>query len=156
MPKRPTSTTHKPEPLPSTAKQLTPKQELFCQYYARGEDTFGNGVRSYQKAYDVSYETARASVARMLLNVAICARINELMDLTINDTIVDAELASVILQKHDLSAKIAAVKEFNAVRGRVTKKLHMSGGLGVAILKPDDETYKEIIKDEAKRLGIIK
>jgi hypothetical protein len=36
--------------------QLNPQQELFCQYYARSGEFFGNGTLAYAEAYDYQLE----------------------------------------------------------------------------------------------------
>ena len=54
--------------------QLTEKQKLFCIYYIR---TF-NGTKSYQKAYQSSYEVAAVESHRLLKNPKIKKVIEEL------------------------------------------------------------------------------
>ena len=55
-------------------EQLNPKQELFCQYYAKNN----NCLQSYLKAYDCSKEVAMSASYRMLENVGIKKRVAEL------------------------------------------------------------------------------
>ena len=55
-------------------EQLNPKQELFCQYYAKNN----NALQSYLKAYDCSKEVAMSASYRMLENVGIKKRVAEL------------------------------------------------------------------------------
>lgn len=55
-------------------KKLSKRQELFCQEYCNCLI----GVRAYMKAYDVDYESARAASSRLLMNVDIQARIDEI------------------------------------------------------------------------------
>ena len=104
-------------------RRLNPKQELFCQLYASDEEFFGNGVKSYMMAYQtLDYNTAKVEASKFLTKPNILDRINELMDIVINDIVVDKELAFVIKQKDNLSAKVAAIKEYNNLKGRVIQK----------------------------------
>jgi phage terminase small subunit len=131
MPKKKTSKK------PSRAKkpELLPKQELFCQYYATNEEFFGNGVTSYIKAYAgakgqrISYNTAKSNAYRLLTNADILGRINELLDLTLNDQHVDKQLSLVVTQNADYRAKVAAIKEYNQLKKRVTSKIEIGGSL---------------------------
>jgi len=102
--------------------KLNPKQELFCKLYASDEELFGNGVYSYLKAYDLppsKYKAASVSAGRLLVNDRILDRINEILDIKLNNETVDKELAFVILQKRDFAAKVAAIREYNRVKKRV-------------------------------------
>jgi hypothetical protein len=45
-----------------------------------------------------------------------------LLDLSLNKAHVDKQLAFLITQNADFSAKMAAIREFNALRKRVTQK----------------------------------
>lgn len=105
------------------AEKLNPKQEMFCRLYATDRDSFGNGTRAYMKAYGLKesqYTTARSNAQRLLTNADICRRIGELLDLTLNDTVVDRELAFVITQHDNLAAKMAAIKEYNRIKKRAS------------------------------------
>lgn len=112
------------EPLNETVdKNLSPKQELFCRLYATDRDVFGNGARAYMEAYGLKasqYNTAKTNAQRLLTNADICRRIGELLDLTLNDTVVDRELAFVITQHDNLAAKMAAIKEYNRIKKRAS------------------------------------
>jgi phage terminase small subunit len=108
---------------------LTPKQEKFCQLYASDREFFGNGTQSYIEAYDVNmsrpgaYKSAMASASRLLSNVKILQRIDELMEITLNDAHVDKQLGFWITQKASPQASVAAIKEYNALKQRVVKKI---------------------------------
>lgn len=54
--------------------ELTPKQELFCQYYAKNN----NALQSYLKAYDCSKEQANAHAYALVGKSGIKARVAEL------------------------------------------------------------------------------
>lgn len=117
-------------------KKLNPKQELFCQLYATERDFFGNGTDAYAEAYDIDkskpnwYKVAAQSAYRLLINVDILKRIDELMELgPLNDTTVDRQLAFVVEQNADFGAKVAAIREYNKLKQRITDKLdHTSKG----------------------------
>lgn len=114
-------------------KKLTPRQELFCDLYATTRDHFGNGVSAYAEAYNIDlerpgkYATARSNAYRLLINADILARIKELLELgPLNDEVVDRELAFVISQNAELPAKVSAIKEYNALKGRILKKIDLT------------------------------
>ena len=108
---------------------LTAKQERFCQLFANPDSGyFGNGTQSYLEAFkekgkSITYKTARVEAHKQLTKPNVTKRIRELMDIYISSEIVDKELAGVILQWADLSSKVAAIREYNKVKGRVTDKL---------------------------------
>lgn len=107
---------------------LNPRQELFCQLYAKSREHFGNAWQSYVAAYEIDpenkdqYNNARASASMLLANPNILQRVNELLgDLTEKE--VDQELAYVVRQNYELPSKIAAIREFNKLKGRVTERI---------------------------------
>lgn len=109
--------------------KLKPEWEMFCQYFVSSYETFGNATRSYAKAYNIDisdkrkYGTCRTNGYRLLTNADIIARVNELLnDLVMNDTTVDQQLAFLIMQNHDYSSKVAAIREYNKLKQRITEK----------------------------------
>jgi phage terminase small subunit len=54
--------------------ELSEKQRKFCEYYVASN----NGAVSYQKAYGVGHEVARASAPRLLKKVSVSAYVEEL------------------------------------------------------------------------------
>jgi len=118
--------------------KLTPKEELFCQLYTKDRGCFGNAVRSYMIAYNVSqkrYDSARTLANKLFAKAGIRSRIDQLMNLVIDDAIVDTELAYVIKQTDELPAKVAAIREYNRVKKRVEEP-HQNT---IFILNPDRE-----------------
>jgi len=110
--------------------ELNPNQEMFCQFYASGSsEYFGNAVWSYVLAYKIGipiidysalnnvqrreYDTICAASARLLRNVKVKSRCNELLDALIKNEVVDRELIKVIMQMNDLGSKVAAIREYN-------------------------------------------
>ena len=55
-------------------EQLNPKQELFCQYYAKNN----NALQSYLKVYECSKESAMAAAYKLLENIRVKERVAEL------------------------------------------------------------------------------
>lgn len=110
-------------------KRLNLKQEKFCQLYASDAEFFGNGVQSYIEAYDPAkignwYNTARSRASELLTSPNILNRVNELFEARgLNDVFVDKQLEKLITQDADFKSKIAAIKEYNAMRQRVVKKI---------------------------------
>jgi len=134
-------------------KKLTPKQKLFCQLFATDENCFGNGTQAYLKAFStkkhpVTYKTARVESHRLLTNPNVSAESRKLMDIFISNEVVDAELATVILQYADLSSKVAAIREYNKVKGRITEKIEHSGEIET---KVDLTELKDFIKWRKKQ-----
>lgn len=114
--------------------KLNPKQEMFCQLYATDREFFGNGVQAYIEAYDPDtsqknwYKAACASASRLLANVKVCERINQLLEEGgLNDQFVDKQLTFLVTQHADFKAKLGAIKEYNALKSRVVSKLKLSG-----------------------------
>lgn len=116
--------------------KLNPEQELFCKLYATETEFFGNGVQAYIEAYNPNpskpnwYKTACSSASQLLSNIKVLNRINELLELgALNDTHVDKQLGFLITQHSDFGAKLGAIREYNNLKQRITKKVdHTSGG----------------------------
>lgn len=113
-------------------EDLTPKQERFCQLFV-SEEFFGNGTQAYSEAYDVdlseSYRTAQVNASKLLSNTIICDRINELLDEAgLNDNFVDKQMLFMITQNADYAQKMAAIREYNKVKGRITNKHDIKSG----------------------------
>lgn len=118
---------------PDTSEnELKLRQEKFCQLFASDAEFFGNGVQSYIEAYNIdtskkgAYAGARASASILLTKPNILARINELLESAVlNDEFVDKQLSFLISQNADFSSKIAAIREYNALKKRITKKIEV-------------------------------
>lgn len=106
-------------------KKLNIRQQKFCHLYASQKEYFGNGVLSYMDAYScVNYQTAVRCASRLLKNVHICLFINELLaELVLNDTVVDREIAMLIIQGDDLGIKVKAIQEYNKIKSRVNQNV---------------------------------
>lgn len=133
-------------------KRLTLRRELFCRYYAGTQEFFGNGVKAYLEAAEmfrkpkekpITYDHAKAEASRLLTNPNILKRIDQILENTmgqigLNDQFVDKELLFCITQKGDMRSKIMAIKEFNALKQRVKKKVE------VDLSNPFQKLLKEI------------
>jgi hypothetical protein len=115
------------------SKKLTDKQELFCKLYATNRDYFGNGTQAYAEAYGIdiskpgNYRSASSSAYNLLINPDILKRIDELLELgPLNNQYVDRQLAFVMEQNADLSSKVAAIREYNKLRARITDKMDVT------------------------------
>ncbi len=104
------------------SKHLNEKQKLFCYLFTTDKDCFGNATKSYIAAYHVAYGVAKTAGNRLLTNVHIQAYINKLLDDSFCEKEADRELSLVMRQKKDLPSKVAALKEFNKLRQRITDK----------------------------------
>lgn len=121
---------------------LNPRQERFCQLYASDREFFGNGVESYLEVYDIDrskpnwYRAACSAASRLLSDVKICTRINELMeDGGLSDVYVDKQMLFLITQHADFGAKLGAIREYNKLKKRITEKLDVTTG-GQALPTP--------------------
>lgn len=113
---------------------LNLQQEMFCQYYTSGTEFFGNGLRSYEAAYDVDtsnpigYNNAKQGASRLLRIKKICKRINDLIDAEgLNDMNVDKQLFFLLTQNDDFKSKLGAIKEYNKLRQRITERIDIVG-----------------------------
>lgn len=127
---------------------LNPQQEKFCKLYATDKEFFGNGVQAYAEAYAIdlrvrgAYQSARADASRLLTNANILERINKLLDEGgLNDSFVDKQLLFVINQNADFSSKMAAIREYNKLKQRVTERLEHTGKDGQPIEQNMSITY---------------
>jgi hypothetical protein len=112
------------------------RQERFCKLYASDKEFFGNGVETYLEVYDVDtskpnyYKTACAASSRLLSNVKIIDRINEILhEQGLNDSFVDKQLKFLLTQHADFGSKLGAIKEYNKLKQRITNKQEISGSL---------------------------
>lgn len=113
-------------------EKLTKRQEKFCQLYATDTEFFGNWVQSYLEVYDIDttkkwwYNTATVCASQLLVNPKVYNRINELLDEQgLNDAFVDKQLLFVISQQDDFTNKMAAIKEYNKLKQRITDKISL-------------------------------
>jgi len=87
-----------------------------------------NGRPSYWD-YSPEYRSAKTLGGRLLSKVDIRVRIHQLFKILFSNDIIDNELLKVIMQDLDPKAKVMGIKEFNELKGRITKKIKLSGGV---------------------------
>jgi hypothetical protein len=145
----------KPLPIEEEKKEkLNAHQELFCKLYATDRELFANGTQAYIEAYDIdinkpgAYNGAKSSAFNLLTNTDILKRIDELLELgPLNNQAVDRELAFVIEQKADFSSKVAAIREYNRLKQRVTDKLDLTAQItNITIKREPTKRQKELTK----------
>jgi hypothetical protein len=114
---------------------LMVRQEKFCQLYATETEFFGNGVQTYLEVYDIDttkpnwYKTALAASSRLLANVKVLDRINEILEEQgLNDSFVDKQLKFLLTQHADFTNKLGAIKEYNKLKQRITDKQDITSG----------------------------
>ncbi|MHC4460960.1 MAG: terminase small subunit [Planctomycetota bacterium] len=123
----------------SAGDKLNPLQRKFGKLYASDKEFFGNGVQAYAKAYGIdlrtrgAYQSAKSVASRLLTNVNLLAYINELLEVVLNEAHVDKQLAFLITQNADFGAKLGAIREFNSIRKRITRKIEGTLTLAQAI-----------------------
>ena len=113
--------------------KLTPKQELFCKIYASDREFFGNGTQSYIEAYGIdpsekgAYLRARVEASKLLTKPNILKRIDDYFEAGgLNDSFVDKQLEKLITQDADYKTKLGAIREYNALRSRIQKKIDLT------------------------------
>lgn len=135
-------------------EKLNERQELFCQLYATDREFFGNGVQTYIEVYEPDttkpnwYRGAQASASRLLSNVIISKRINELIEASgLNDQYVDKQLEFLVTQHADFTNKLGAIREYNKLKQRVTDKLDLNAQVtNITIKREPTKRQKDAIK----------
>lgn len=134
-------------------EELNERQEKFCQLYATDREFFGNGVDSYLEVYDVDksksgwYNTACAAASRLLRNVKVFERINNILETEgLNDAFVDKQLKFLITQHASFDSKLGAIREYNKLKSRITEKMDLSSKgeklasvVGFTVLAPGEQ-----------------
>ena len=122
-------------------RRLNPRQEKFCRLYASDREFFGNGVQSYIEAYEPDRSkpnwnnAARTRASELLTKRNILKRIDELFEAGgLNDQYVDKQMEKLITQDADFKAKMAAIKEYNKLKQRITEKKELHVKLPKPIL----------------------
>lgn len=134
-------------------QKLKPKEELFCQYYTKSGQAFGNARLSYALAFDKQFLTDKQKGVcdqlawRLLRKVKIYKRCDDLMKETISDEVADGELDYVVRQRENLHAKVSAISERNKVRGRIIQKHKFEGISDEALTEKLAERLAGIIGD---------
>jgi len=124
----------------SAGDKLSLRDRKFCRLFTSDREFFGNGVQAYAEAFDKDinkkgqYNVCKTLASRLLTKVYILAYMNELLEgIGLNKAHVDKQLAFLITQNADFGAKLGAIKEFNALRKRITKKFEGTLSLAQAV-----------------------
>lgn len=107
--------------------------------YSRKIGTIADEIKRIRKV-------AQVEATRLLSKVVISARIDKLLNSLFSDDFADNEMAYVIGQRFDLNAKVAAYKEYNKLKQRVTEKIDITtkGKAidGIEIITPNKKVDK--------------
>lgn len=140
------------------AATLNMKQEAFCQLYASDKEFFGNGVQSYIEVYQPDqtkknwYKTACQSASKLLSNSKVYDHINTLLEESgLNDQFVDKQLLFLVNQHADFSSKMAAIREYNKLKTRITEKI--AGEITHKFEDMTDDELDKVIKARQDRLS---
>lgn len=189
---------------------LTPKQELFCNYYCKNLEFFCNATLSYAAAfgidldsyskddavyadfddeeepdldeedgekskkkkksrrddyrpvitrssYDRMYDNCSSNGSRLLRNDKIQAVTRKMFVEMLDNDVIDAELTKIIIRGQKDSDRINAIKEYNALKTRIIKKLDLTTNgkdIGGLEAKSDDELDAIIAASEARRKAL--
>lgn len=135
-------------------EKLNMRQEKFCQLYSTSEEFFGNGVQAYMEVYDIDktkpnwFGTACSAASRLLSNVKVCRRINELLEEQgLNDGYIDKQLLFLVTQHADFGSKLGAIKEYNKLRQRIVNKSDITSNgepIKVNLINYGDNNPKQI------------
>ena len=110
------------------------KKEEFCRLFASDREFMGNGTQSYIESFKPDqnkknwYNVVRVQAHKLLTNVNINGRIAFLIEAELSDVFVDKQLASLVTQNAELNTKLGAIKEYNALKQRVIKRLDATTG----------------------------
>lgn len=135
------------------AQELTQQQELFCKLYTTKGTYFDNATLSYSEAYGYElptdekgkiivdskeYNTCKANASRLMTKDYIRDRIRDLFLELLNEATMDARLSEIATKGKDTDS-IQAIKIFNDLRQRITRKVDITtGGRPLANLSDDE------------------
>lgn len=132
-------------------EELNEKQKAFCELYASSEEFFANGVQAYLEVYDIDrtkpnrYKTACVNASRLLSNAKVYNYINKILDDEwLNDNFVDKQLLFLIQQQDEKWVKLQAIKEYNNLKQRITKKIEVSWEINTLKQVPTEELLKKL------------
>lgn len=125
--------------------ETAPKDDGVYEYIdgvervARDVNEFDMGEEEYKRvstmtkrlvklsSYDSQYGTCKVNASRLLTKANIQATIRKYLLEQMNDEVVDSVLTSIITNPREQSKdRIAALKEYNALKARIIKKLDLS------------------------------
>lgn len=114
---------------PQNYREPKGRMKKFCENYCTDIEFFGNGVQSYIAAYNTdpekefNYNTARTQASKHLTNPNVLYYIDKLLESdTMNDQFADKQIRFLMTQNADFGSKLGAIKEYNALKKRITQK----------------------------------
>lgn len=99
--------------------------------------------------YDKAYNVCHASGSKLLLNATINKIIDQLMLENSTEDKMDVEMTFVAMQRTELAPKMSAIKEFNAVRGRIRQKIDHTHRL-IGVVKHVYDIANKLQEEENK------
>lgn len=97
--------------------------------------------------YELAINVCAVEGARLLRSDQVNAKVDELLLALSTEDVVDKELMWIMAQREELTPKLGAIKEFNAVRGRVKQKVehrHQLVGIVKHFYNQVDDVEKEL------------
>lgn len=140
---------------------IKPEHEKFCIAYTTPGEFAGNAYKAYAYAYDIEipkredgkydskskeYQKAQSSGSRLLLHPDVQDRMKELYLEYMNDRNVDARLGEIVRRGRDTDS-IQAIKIYNDLKGRITKKMDVTTG-GRPFASLSDDELKAMLEQE--------
>jgi hypothetical protein len=83
------------------------------------DGTTDHGKLLEESEYDKACNVCAVEASRLLRNPKIQDRITVLLNELLKDEVVDSQLAKLVTQDRDNPTKIAAIREYNKLRGRI-------------------------------------
>ena len=145
---------------------LNPANELFCQFYVKNDALFANATLAYAEAYDFNldelsrddaqyddekkliqessynraYNTCAVNGSKLLKKANIQERVTTLLNEILTNEVVDGEMAKVMKQNYKLDSKVAAIKEYNKLRNRITDNVKVTHTISDVLDELDGQT----------------
>ena len=126
-------------------QELSIKDLYFCKLYIEHDVWRGNATMCYSEAfnynleelskvrpkngeseYEKKHRVCRVMGARLLAKTSIQKHCNKLLKKLFTAKAVDRELTRVMTQDEDRASKMAAIREFNKLKKRITDKLDLT------------------------------
>jgi len=98
------------------------KDGVYEQVVNEETGEYENGDLIEASEYDKAYHVCGVEASKLLKKPDIQERVRVLLNEMLKDQVIDSELAKLILQDRDNTNKIAAIREFNKLRGRIIDK----------------------------------
>lgn len=116
--------------------------DRYNEVYSTKKDANGKEYTELvlKSSYDRTVNVCGVSSCRLLKVPKIAARIQKLRAEKMTIDFADSELYKVMAQDEDRAPKVAAIREFNAINNRITKRLDLTtGGEKIMRQMTDDE-----------------